>query len=617
MADLSLAAAFPPASRKDWLALVERTLKGTPYERLVSRTRDGLAIEPIYERAAGAGAIAGRPAGTPWTVMQRVDHPDAAAANAEALEDLKNGATGLALLMAGPPAANGYGLAEIDASTFDRALAEIDLAAIAIHLEAGSRDLEAAATILALATKRGTAADKLDLSLGFDPLGTLASAGMLAEPADAALTRRARFAAELVRGGFRGQAFLADGRAVHDAGGSEAQELAFVLAAAVAYWRALEAAGVDLDAARRQIAFMLAADADQFLSLAKFRTARKLWARVEEAAGHAPRPIRLHAETAWRMTTERDPYENWLRATVAAFAAGLGGADSIRVLPHSAALGLPDHFARRIARNTQLILLEETNLHRVADPGAGAGAIEDLTEKLAAAAWKQFQEIEKAGGLAAALASGLIQRAVAAVREARARDVADRTEPITGTSEFPDLNETPATVLHVPRPAVPAINPKIKVEALPRIRIAEPFERLRDAADAEAAKGKRPQIFLANLGMAVEFGERAMFAKSLFEAGGIEAIGNDGFASVKEMAEAFKGSGASLACLSASDARLAAEGETAARALKDAGAKLVFVAGQPKNAVAGTEPAHAGADAVAALNRAHATLGIKPVARDS
>lgn len=615
MADLSLAAAFPPASREDWLALVERTLKGAPYERLVAKTRDGLPIEPIHERAPGVRAIAGRPAGTPWTVMQRVDHPDAAAANAEALEDLKNGATGLALLVAGAPAANGYGLAEIDANTFARALAEIDLAAIAIRLEAGSCDLEATEAILALAKKRGIAADKLDLSLGFDPLGTLAGTGAPAEAAEAALTRRARFAAALLPGGFRGQAFLADGRVIHDAGGSEAQELVFALAAAVAYWRALEAAGVDLDAARRQIAFMLAADADQFLTLAKFRAMRQLWTRVEEAAGLAPRPIRLHAETAWRMTTRRDPYVNWLRATVAAFAAGLGGADSITVLPHSAALGLPDHLARRIARNTQLILLEETNLHRVADPGAGAGAIEDLTEKLAAAAWGQFKEIEKTGGLAAALASGLIQRAVAPVREARARDVAHRTEAITGTSEFPDLNESPVAVLDVPRPAAPRIDPKVTVEALPRIRVAEPFERLRDAADAVAAKGKRPQIFLANLGTAADFGEQAMFAKSLFEAGGIAAISNDGFASVKEMAEAFTRSGASLACLCASDTRLAADGETAARALKDA--ELVFVAGRPRSAIVGAEPVGAGTDALAALKRVHVTLGIKPVARDS
>jgi methylmalonyl-CoA mutase len=477
MADLSLAAAFPPATREDWLALVKRTLKGTPYEDLVSKTRDGLAIEPIYERAAGAHRIAGREAGTPWIVMQRVDHPDAAAANAEALDDLKNGTTGLAILVAGATAANGYGLADVSAATFERALAGIKLDAIAVRLDAGGRDLEAAEALLALAAKRSIGPDKLDLSLGFDPLGTLASTGGLAEPADAALDRRARFASELVRGGFRGHAFLADGRVIHNAGGSEAQELAFALAAALIYWRALETGGVDLDAGRRQVAFMLAADADQFLSLAKFRAMRKLWARAEEAAGLAPRPIRLHGETAWRMVTRRDPYMNWLRATVATFAAGLGGADSIAVLPHTAALGLPDHFARRIARNMQLILQEESNLHRVADPSAGAGAVEDLTEKLCGAAWSLFREIEAAGGAARALERGLIQKKVAAVRREREQAIKSGREPLIGTTIFQDANEIPVAVLDVARPAVPKpAHIAVRVEPLAPMRLSEPFE---------------------------------------------------------------------------------------------------------------------------------------------
>jgi methylmalonyl-CoA mutase len=620
MTDLSLAAEFPPASREDWRALVERVLKGAPYEGLVSRTRDGRAIEPIYERAAGAQALAPRAPGAPWTVMQRVDHPDPKAANAEALADLTNGATGLALIVAGAPSANGFGLADAKAVTFDRALKDVQLDAIAVRLDAGARDLEAAEALLSVAATRGIAPDKLGLSLGLDTLSTLAG-GALGEPVEAALKRRAQVAATLVRGGFQGRAFLADGRPVHDAGGSEAQELAFVLASAVAYWRVLEAADVDLDAGRRQIAFLLAADADQFLSLAKFRILRKLWARVEEAAGLASVPVRLHAETAWRMTTQRDPYVNWLRTTVAVFAAGLAGADSITVLPHSAALGLPDHFARRIARNTQLILQEETSLHRVADPGAGAGAIEALTNELGAAAWKLFQEIEGASGVTIALASGLLQHKVAEVREARAQDVTRRKEPLTGTSEFPDLSEAPVAVLKVKRPTIPKIKAKIEVEALPRLRLSEPFERLRDTAD-KVSKEKRPKIFLANLGVAADFGERAMFAKSLFEAGGIEALASDGFPTVDTLAAAFKRSKAKIACLCASEALLASQGEPAVRALKDAGAKLVFVAGRPNNetalrAAGADDFVYAGVDTLAALDRAHATLGLKPGARKS
>ncbi|MDO8534488.1 MAG: methylmalonyl-CoA mutase family protein, partial [Xanthobacteraceae bacterium] len=401
MADLPLASDFPPARREDWLALVDKVLAGASFdERLVSTSYDGLRIEPLYQRVVNAKPIAGRATGSSWQVVQRVDHPDPAAANAEALHDLENGATGLAVLFAGAPSANGYGLADTALETLDRALAGVSFDAIHLRLDAGPRDLDAAETYLALAERRGIALDKLDAALGLDPIGTLAATGALPEPVDSALKRHAAFVAGLVRRGYRGPAFLADGRPVHDAAGGEVQELAFVLACGVDYLRALERGGLDLDAARRQVGFLLAADADLFLTLAKMRAMRRLWTRVEEAAGLKPLPVRLYAETAWRMTTRRDPHVNWLRTTVAALAAGLGGADSLSVLPYTAALGLPDRFARRIARNTQLILIEESNLHRVADPGAGSGAIEDLTEKLCAAAWKLFQEIEAVGGAA-------------------------------------------------------------------------------------------------------------------------------------------------------------------------------------------------------------------------
>ena len=176
------------------------------------------------------------------------------------------------------------------------------------------------------------------------------------------------------------------------------QELAYVLAVAVAYLRALESGGVALDQARRMIFFRLSADADQFLTIAKFRALRKLWARVEEACGLAPVPAFVSAETAWRMMTRRDPHVNMLRTTIAAFSAGIGGADAVTVLPFTAALGLPDRFARRIARNSQLLLLEESNLAKVSDPAAGSGGFEALTEQLCTAAWALFQEIERAGG---------------------------------------------------------------------------------------------------------------------------------------------------------------------------------------------------------------------------
>ena len=246
----------------------------------------------------------------------------------------------------------------------------------------------------------------MTIRFGFSPLGGVATSGVSPLPWKDIAPIFAGVIADAAAQGFAGPFAVADGRAVHAAGGSEAQELGFVLAIAVAYLRAMEEHGIALDDARRFIYFRLAADQDQFLTIAKFRAIRKLWARIEQACGLDPRPAFVAAETAWRMMTKRDPHGNIVRGTIAALAAAIGGADAVTVLPYTAALGLPDALARRIARNTQTILIEESNLHRVADPAAGSGAIEALTDALCASAWTLFQEIERAGGVAEALEAG-------------------------------------------------------------------------------------------------------------------------------------------------------------------------------------------------------------------
>ena len=591
--DLPLAAEFPPATRADWMKLVDAALKGAPFDRkLVSKTYDGLRIEPLYERAADARPVAGRAPAAPWQVMQRVDHPDPAAANAQALHDLENGATGLTLVIAGSAGSYGYGLAATEAA-IERALDGVYLdAGIALEIDAGT-DTDAARLVAALVQRRGIAAGTTNIRFGLDPLAPNLAATV----------------SDLAGRGFVGPFVAADGRPVHAAGGSEAQELAFALANGVAALRALEAGGIALDAARRMIFFRLAADADQFLTLAKFRALRKLWARVAEACGLEPQPICISAETAWRMMTRRDPHVNMLRTTIATFSAGLGDADAISVLPFTQAIGLPDGFARRIARNTQLILLEESNLAKVSDPAAGSGGMEDLTQKLCIAAWGLFQEIEAAGGMAAAFEHGLIQNKVAAARAERENAIAHRTDALTGVSEFPNIHEVPAKVLDVPPVGV------ARSTVLPQIRLAEPFEALRDASDRMlAATGARPKVFLANLGTLAEFTARATFAKNFFEAGGIEAVGDDD-KSRGDMIAAFKASGAKLACLCSSDEVYAREAADAAKALAAAGAKRLYLAGRPRDADALKATGvgsfiFAGCDALVALQEAHSLVAM-------
>jgi methylmalonyl-CoA mutase len=609
---LSLAGDFPAATHDGWRKLVDAVLKGAPFKRLESKTYDGSTIAPLYERARAAATVTGRAPGSAWTVMQRVDHPDPAAANAQARDDLENGATGLVLVFAGSVSANGYGL-EASPAALARTLDGIDLTAAAIDLNLSPATRHAVRDLAGLVKQHGIAPSKVDLRASINPIGGFAASGKSPRTWNDLAPYFADLVGGLAADGFRGPFAVADGRVIHNAGGSEAQELAFALASAVAYLRALEACGMALEAARDAIYFRLSADADQFLTMAKFRAVRKLWARIEAACGLTPKPAVIAAETAWRTMTKRDPYVNMLRTAVAVAAAGFGGADAITVLPHTAPLGLPDAFARRIARNTQLVLLEESNLARVADPAAGSGALEAITQQFCAAAWSAFQDIEKAGGAWAALQDGLIQHNVAAVRAERQKAVAHRKDILTGTNGFPDINEILPVVLDIaplkpPQEAAAAVT----AVALPRIRLAEPFEKLREASDDILVRtGARPKVFLATLGTPAEFNARVSFAKNFFETGGIEAVSSPG----PDFAAVYRTAGAALACLCSSDKVYEEEGTTAAKALKVGGARHIALAGRPGASEAALRSAGVqsfideGCDALATLQAAYDIIG--------
>ncbi len=609
-----------PASGPDrdaWLQAVTKALKGGDPARLTARTADGLAIEPLYA-SADAVPVHGRGA-VRWTAIQAIDIPDPEAANRQALADVENGASGLTLALSGSVAARGHGIAIADAADLDIVLAGVMADAVHLRFETAPFDgRRVAALATGLAARRSLPADALHIDIGLDPVGDMARAG--GAPVDPAtlMANLAAIAGEVAGSGLGGHPIRADGRVVHEAGGSEAQELAFVVASAVAALRALDASGIAPGRGRALIGATLAVDADVFLSVAKLRALRLLFARMDEACGLEPQPLAVHAETAWRMLTRRDPWVNLLRGTLGCFAGAIGGADSIGVQPFTRALGLPDAFARRLARNTQLVLMEEAHLWRVSDPAAGAGGFEALTDGLCASAWALFQEIEREGGIVRALEAGTFQARVAAVRKARDADIGRRKLPITGVSDYPHLAELPVGTLEAQ--TRPAPKPIGAFAPLAPQRAAAPFERLRDLADEAALiHGAPPRVFLANLGPVAAFTARATFARSLFEAGGIEAIGNDGFPTLEDLVSAFRASGAALACLCSSDEVYAiAAPETdgtmatlAAQALKDAGAAGIYLAGRPGEGegalrAAGIDGfAFAGCDALAFLEAAH------------
>jgi methylmalonyl-CoA mutase len=616
MAELSLARDFPPAQEADWQTLVKEALKGAPVSSLRSVSYDGIVIEPLYARAKDAAVIAGRAAGEAWGVMQRIDLPDADAAKKQILDDLNNAASGAVLVFEGAVGDYGYALPATEAA-IETALNGVHLDwGVPLELDFGPPSRQVAAIVANYVKTKGLSPSAVNIRFGFDPLGAMATRGVAPKPWAELGPAVTALIAGFVEQGFAGPFFAADGRPVHAAGGSEAQELAFALANAVAYLRALEAHGMSLDDSRRLIFFRLAADQDQFLTIAKFRAMRKLWTRVEQACGLEASRACVVGETAWRMMTKRDPQGNIVRGTIAALAAAVGGADALTVLPFSAALGIPDAFARRIARNTQTILIEETNLHRVAEPAAGSGAIEYLTEQLCDKAWGLFQEIEHAGGSARALEAGLIQNAVAKVRAEREANVASRKETVIGTSDFPDLAEEPVVVLGAFRAPPLEAPPGKPIEKIARFRLAEPFEDLRDRSDAYLARtGGRPKILLACLGRASDFTARASFAKSLFEAGGLEAVSAEGIKSAEDLGKAFAKSGATLACLCSSDMVYANEAVSAAKALAAAGAAHIYLAGKPGDQAKAWEEAgigtflYQGCDTLGLLQDTYERLG--------
>ena len=488
---LVLAAEFDAATREQWRELVAGVLRKAGRDNLPDPVEDALAVtvatgvtvEPLYTAEdagdlastvgvpglapfvrgarAGGDSDGGVPAG--WDVRQRHAHPDAAVTKEAIAADLENGVTSLWLVL-------GEGAIPVDA--LGDVLSDVLLDLAPVTVQGGLPAAEAF-----LVPGRWAHRPRARQLAGPRPARGPGRVG--GEPQDlSGLADVARRAA--AHEGLR--TVVVDATVFADAGASAVEELGCSIAAGTAYLRALTDGGLSADEAFGQLEFRYSASADQFTTIAGLRAARRLWDRVGEVSGVAPerRGQRQHAVTSSVMTTKHDPWVNMLRTTVACFAAGVGGADVVTVQPFDAALGLPDAFSRRIARNTQSLLVEEGHLARVLDPAGGSWYVESLTDQLAQAAWDWFTEIERAGGLAAALDSGLVRDRLAAAWDTRAERIATRKDPITGVSEFPNIAEK----LPDREPAA-AVLPS---GGLPRVRAAQGFEELRD----RAASADRP-----------------------------------------------------------------------------------------------------------------------------
>lgn len=468
-------AEFPAATLEQWRRLVEKTLKGEPFESLQRTTLEGLPIAPLYDGAAAAPSFAPRPhdAERPWDIRSIIAHPDPACANAELLADLEGGAAS-GLIVIDPAGKDGVAIGS--AEDLARVLNGVMLEFAPVALDAGFLGPKAADWLASVAKSSPTAL----LSFHFDPLSSFAREGASPGPVESHLVSAATVGARLIATYPKAGLFLASGRVVHEAGGGEAGELAFALASALTYAKALVRAGLPMQEAFAAIQLGLAADADYFATLAKHRAARLLWTRLVTACG-ADVPAKIEACSSRRMLTVQDPWTNMLRLTSAAFGAAVGGADTVVLGAFTDALGLATEFARRQSRNAQLVLMEEAHLGRVSDPAAGSGYVEALTDEMARAAWAQFQAIEAEGGLIAALVSGQIAAQIATICAAR-----DASGPpkIVGVTAFPPTQDAPVDVQRpaarsVEAPSTRLPGPDGRCPPLTPIRLAQAHEAAR------------------------------------------------------------------------------------------------------------------------------------------
>ena len=604
-----------PVGVDDWMALVERTLRGGGLDQLSSVTRDGIEVRPLYtsgpERPAAAAAADPRRSEKGWDV-RAVHSPDSVAdggwGDLDGLrqqigDDLVGGATSLEL-GAGPGAT---------ADALDRALLNVDLSKTPVAL-APHADIEAARALGTLALRRSSVL-AAGGSLGLDPLGEWARSGRRTGGADAAeWAARAASSGSWASGVM---AYTVDATRYSDAGATEAQALGWATATGLAYLRTLVDAGASVDAAAGLVGFRLPATADQFVTIAALRAARMMWERVVAASGGSAEAGRQyqHAVTAAHMYSRRDPWVNLLRGATAVLAAGVAGADAVTVLPFDRTSGAVDTdgaLGRRLARNTQLLLLEESHLARAADPAGGSFYVESLTEQLALEGWRVLQDVEASGGIEATIDSGALAAAIEESWRSRVGALRTRREPLTGVSEFPLLDESAPT----------GVDPsEARGDAgLPIRRLAVPFEDLRDAADRhQAATGDRPAVWVASLGAAETHSTRTAWVQNLLAAGGVEARGAAGVESPVAAAADFAGSGLVAAVITGSDDMYQLRGSGTANALSEAGAAFVAVACDPDTPAelltalqsAGVdEQWHDGIDAAAALERLHRTLGV-------
>ena len=593
MAEISMGSGFALHSEADWLAAVETALRGKAFDNLRTKDVDGIIRQPLYTDAAhktsdttaglpglapftrGAQAVSDKY--LPWHIAQRVVVDRGAGDNEHILTDLAGGVSALLLDFSATKS--------ITADELDSLLEGVMLDIAPVVLAPAACGVDGILAFLDLLARRHEDSQSFRAHLNFDPFAVvLAGAGLVSSQGLETLVTRATNLPGL-------DLMTASGAAFHNEGAAPSDELAYMLAALTENLRILEAHGLLPEEALPRITLTLSADTDFFMTIAKIRSARQLFHMVAKNIGCPHVAPTIHCETSQRAYSRLDPWVNILRATVATLAAGIAGAELISVAPCSATSDSDNMLTRRIARNTQIILQEESHIGHVSDAAGGSWYVETLTQQLTKQAWAMFQSIEAAGGLTEQMNDGSVR----AQLDARCRDyealVETRDLPLVGVSEFPNLDEAP-----LPAPAT----------AQSGYRHAQKFEALRDLAERV-----KPKVFLACLGTAATFTPRANFAANTYATGGMHAVTGAGGSDIAAIAQEFADSGAKIAVICGTDDDYEAHAVELTEALRNAGAAHLALAGRPRDLAAIDDYCFAGGPTLSFVQNVLARLGLE------
>ena len=570
---------FPPVPTEKWEEVITADLKGADYERkLVWKTGEGFNVRPYYRaenlegiKFLGSQAgefpyVRGTHAPNRWRVHQTVSVVCPKEANAEALKILNAGVDSLGFCIAS---------ADFSAADLDMLLKDICIPAVEITF-CGEKMANVAELVLAKVEKEGIAKEDVRIAFCIDPLVKgLSSKGDFCSPNGEKCIARIVELIHKTKEYKHVRIVTVAGQTFGNSGSTIVEELAFTLSAGHDYLVRLTDAGLDVDAAARKLRFSFSVSSNYFMEIAKFRAARMLWANIVKGYGPAKNcacKMQIHAETSRWNQTVYDPYVNMLRGTTEAMSATIAGVHSLEVMPFDASFENPTEFSKRIARNVELLLKNESHFDQVVDPAGGSYYVENLTQSIAAEAWKLFLEIEEKGGYTEAYKAGLIVERIKASAAAKDKNIATRRQTLLGANQYPNFTEVAGKEIT----AESVTRKQAEGNVLVPYRGAMAFEEMRLQVDRS---GKEPKAFMltcGNLGMARA---RSQFSCNFFACAGIKVIDNTYFKSIEEGAKAALESKAQIVVVCASDDDYA---EAAPKVKELLGGKAILVvAGAP------------------------------------